>query len=106
MKKRSLFLALPLVAALALSACGGGGSGRPSVDELEKVMTEQLGSLEGVDLPEGTLECAAKAFVDSDISDELLRKLVDTPDFTPTAEETAELTPVNEAIATECFDLG
>lgn len=107
MKKRSLFLALPMVAALALSACGGGGdAGRPTADELQKVMADQLGDLGGAEIPEDQLACIAQGFVDSDISDEVLRKMVDEENYTPTADEQSAITDASTTIATDCITAG
>ncbi|QYG92191.1 hypothetical protein HC251_06875 [Iamia sp. SCSIO 61187] len=62
--------------ALLLTACGG-DSDRPSVDELSDQIEEE-GAADGITSEQA--DCVAEAFVDSDISDEGLREIVDNPD--------------------------
>lgn len=67
--------------ALLLAGCGGGG-GRPSVDDISAALTsednpagEQFASL-----PDDQVDCIAKVFHDSDLSDDALNALVDGDD--------------------------
>ena len=68
------------VLALALSACGGGG--RPSTEDIAKALkdgdTDISATAEGLD--DDTADCVAKAFHDSDLSDDALQALVDGDD--------------------------
>ena len=74
---------LPALAAAALvltfaTGCGGDdGGGRPSVDEISDGVQDTMGDTLGDDVPKSTIDCIAKAFHDSDVSDEALRALAD-----------------------------
>ncbi len=77
MARRPTTLAAALLVAGLLSGgagCGddGGGGDRPSVDEL----SEKLASTGQI--TDDQADCIARAFVDSDISDEGLRTLLDS----------------------------
>jgi hypothetical protein len=92
--KKSLTAAF-LVAALSLSACGGGDD-RPSKDELVKVLTDN-------DMSKKQAECAADAVLDSDLSDEALKALADQDDkFKPSKADTKAQAKVVEAM-TKCL---
>lgn len=65
----SAFLVLTLA-----TACGGGG--RPSVDELSDALQSDDNVL-GTGLEKDQADCVAKAFHESDVSDDTLRALVD-----------------------------
>jgi hypothetical protein len=70
------------VLAVALSACGGGGGGgRPSSDDIAKALKDQDNpagaTFGGADLSDDVVDCVAKAFHDSDLSDEALQAIVD-----------------------------
>ena len=69
------------VLALALSACGGGGGGRPSTDDIAKALKDQDNpagkTIGGADLSDDIVDCVAKAFHDSDLSDDALQAIVD-----------------------------
>ena len=65
-----------VVAALALSACGGGGGGRPSTDEVSKALTSK-NSVFGSTIPKKSADCVAKALVDSKLSDKTVRAIAD-----------------------------
>jgi hypothetical protein len=74
---------LSAVCAIALSACGGGGGGRPSTDEIADALksNDEFSSIVGAgDNSDETVDCVAKAFHDSDLSDDALNALVDGDD--------------------------
>jgi hypothetical protein len=64
-----------------LTACGGGGGGRPSEDDIAKALKDgdnPAGAAFGSSgLDEKTIDCIAKAFHDSDLSDDALQAIVD-----------------------------
>ncbi|GMA31024.1 hypothetical protein [Litorihabitans aurantiacus] len=106
MSKRTLFLALPIAAAMVLSACGGGAAERPSADELSSVFTEgaeELG-LDGVEIPQEAADCLAEALVNSDVSDEALRAMADRDeDYDLSDEDETVLTESLQGSAMECM---
>jgi hypothetical protein len=65
-----------------LTACGGGG--RPSTEDIAKALKDkdnaagQAFGASGVD--DKTIDCIAKAFHDSDLSDDALQAIVDGDD--------------------------
>ncbi len=61
--------AVAVVAALSLSACGGGGD-RPSKDEISKALQDN-------DMSKKQADCAADAILDSDLSDKALKALAE-----------------------------
>ncbi|QIG43147.1 hypothetical protein G5V58_10585 [Nocardioides anomalus] len=65
----------------ALSACGGGGGGRPSQDDIAKALKDSDNPAGSVFQSGGTsddvIDCIAKALHDSDLSDDALQALVD-----------------------------
>lgn len=75
MRRFGVVVATALV--LVTSACGG--DGRPSADELSKSLRDGSSAmgdrLESLDKKQ--VDCVAKAFVDSDLSDEALNALVE-----------------------------
>lgn len=76
MTRRPTFAALLVAVALlpGLAACGDDDSsdgGRPTVDEMAAQLTEDG------QLTDDQAECVARAFVDSDISDEGLRAMAE-----------------------------
>lgn len=75
--KKSLTAAL-IVAALSLSACGGGDDGgdRPSTSDVKKSLTSK-DSVFGTTIPEESADCVAGVLVDSDLSDKTLKAMVD-----------------------------
>jgi hypothetical protein len=73
--KKSLTAAF-IVAALSLTACGGGDDGRPSKDEVKKALTSK-DSVFGSSIPKAAADCVAGVFVDSDLSDKTLNAIVD-----------------------------
>lgn len=108
MSKRTLFLALPIAAAMVLSACGGGSSAdRPSAEELSEVFTSGAEELGGVELPQEQADCIAEALVDSDVSDETLRAMADlNEDYDASQDEQDLLMEAVTDAATECVTAG
>lgn len=72
------------VAALAftLSACGGGGGGRPSTDQIADSLKGEDSALGSVTTgaSDAVIDCIAEELHDSDLSDEALQALVDNDD--------------------------
>lgn len=64
-----------IVAALALSACGGDGGGRPTSDEVSKSLTGK-DSVFGSSIPGSAADCVADALVKSKLSDKTLNAIV------------------------------
>ena len=65
-----------------LTACGGGGGGRPSEDDIAKALKDEdnAGRCRRSARPASmttTIDCIAKAFHDSDLSDDALQAIVD-----------------------------
>jgi hypothetical protein len=95
---------LPALAAAALvltfaTGCGGdSGGGRPSVDEIADGVQDSMGDTLGDDLPDGAVDCIAKAFHDSDVSDEALQAIADgDKDYDPSDKDEKAL----QSIASE-----
>ena len=65
----------------ALSACGGGGGGRPSQDDIAKALKDSDNpagqAFQAGGTSDDVLDCVAKALHDSDLSDDALQALVD-----------------------------
>jgi hypothetical protein len=72
--KKSLTAAI-IVAALSLTACGGGDA-RPTKAEVQKSLTSK-DSVFGSTVPEKAADCVAGVLVDSDLSDKALKAIVD-----------------------------
>ena len=94
---------------MLLAGCGGGdGGGRPSVDDISKVLTDG-GEIGGEDfsLPQDQADCVAKAFHESDLSDEALNAMVDKDeDYEPSDEDTKALTSVSSEDVAACMTAG
>ena len=106
MSKRTIFLALPIAAAMALSACGGGGGSaeRPSAEELSDIFTSGAEEMGGVQIPQEQADCLADALVESDVSDETLRAMADLEqDYDPSQEEQDLLTEAITDSGMECM---
>lgn len=73
--KKSL-TAVFIVAALSLSACGGGGDDRPTKAEVKKSLTSK-DSVFGTTIPAEAADCVAGVLVDSDLSDKTLNAMVE-----------------------------
>lgn len=88
-------LGFALAAAVVLLAGCGGGGGRPSVDDISAALSskdnpagEQFAALE-----DEQVDCIAKVFHDSDLSDDALNALVDGDEsFDGSDEESAAVT--------------
>jgi hypothetical protein len=67
-----------LATLLLLTACGGGG-GRPSVDDIASALKDKdnPANLSDAGASDEAIDCVAKAFHDSDLSDDALQALVD-----------------------------
>ena len=93
-------------AAMVLSACGGGGGGgRPSVEELSTAFQEgsEVGG-EEFSMTEDQADCAAKAFHDSELSDEALTALVEMEeDYDASEKDTKALESVSSEDMTKCI---
>jgi hypothetical protein len=102
--QRSLKLVAAGMAALVLlTGCGGGGGGRPSVDDISSTLQDADNPL-GVSIDKKQADCVAQAFHDSDISDEALQAMVDQDeDYKPSDEDTKALTSMSTDAATECL---
>ena len=101
---RKLGVALAATVVL-LAGCGGGGGGRPSVDELSAVLSEGS-EIDGQEFsfPEEQADCIAKAFHDSDISDDALNAMVDKDeDYEPSDEDTKALTNLGTEEMAACM---
>ncbi|PUA79835.1 hypothetical protein [Nocardioides currus] len=101
---RKLGLAVAATVVL-LAGCGGDGGGRPSVDELTDVLTEG-GEIGGEDfsLPKDQAECVAKAFHDSDLSDEALNAMVEKDeDYEPSDADTKALSDLGSEDMVACM---
>ncbi|VXB24506.1 hypothetical protein [Aeromicrobium sp. 9AM] len=75
--------AVAVVAALSLSACGGGGD-RPSKGDLSKEFSKK-DNVFGLKLTKKQADCIAEAIVDSKLSDKAVKALKEQDeDFKPT----------------------
>ena len=92
-------------AALVLTfatGCGGGG-GRPSVDEVADGIQDNMGESLGGDVSDKMAKCIAKAFHDSDISDDALQAIADgDEDYDPSKEDEKALTSVSTKSVSKC----
>lgn len=70
LRRFAALLVVPAALTVTLTACGGGG--RPSVDDL----TQKLVDIGDGKLTHDQAECAAKVYVDSDLSDDVLKKIM------------------------------
>lgn len=81
-------IVVPVVCALALSACGG--AERPTADELSKSIKDgKAGEVFDIPsaVPDEAVDCIAKGLVDSDVSDEALANLMEGKDTTSEAAD-------------------
>ena len=99
MKRLPMLLASAVLVLGFTSACGGdSGGGRPSVDEISDGVKDSMGDTLGDDVPDGAVDCIAKAFHDSDLSDDALQALVDgDEDYKGSKEDTEAITDVSAA---------
>src|SRR5688500_19628692 len=99
---RKLGIALAATVVL-LAGCGGGG-GRPSVDEISTVLSEgsEIGG-EDFSIPEEQADCVAKAFHESDLSDDALNAMVDKDeDYEASDADEKALTEISTEKVAEC----
>lgn len=90
------FTAALIVAALSLSACGGGDD-RPSKDELVKALVKS-------DLTKKEAECTADAILDSDISDDGLKAMAEQDEkYKPSKADTKALSAVMSKTMEKCL---
>lgn len=95
--KKSL-TAVAIVAALSLSACGGGDD-RPSKEDLSKTLSDKKN---GAGLTKKQADCVAEAMLDSKISEKGLKAIAEgDKDFKPSAADKKAQTAVTEDI-TKC----
>lgn len=73
--KKTLSLAIAAAALTLTAACGGGGSDRPSADEISKALTGD-DSVLGTSVPKKAADCMAKVFEESKLSDKTLNALI------------------------------
>jgi|EndMetStandDraft_8_1072994.scaffolds.fasta_scaffold343940_2 hypothetical protein len=86
-----MFAAVAALTMFTLSGCSGEGEGRPSVDDLSDALSRN-DSLFGPSMPGGAVECVAKLFHDSDLSDNALRAILDEDaDYDETDEDSDAL---------------
>ncbi len=84
--KKTLSAAFVVAALTLTSACGGGGGDRPSADDVAAQLKKSAGSA----ITDKQADCAAKAIVDSDLSDEAVKAVAENDtDFKPSDEDTA-----------------
>ncbi len=84
MKTKRAGLGVALVVTIGLVAgCGGDGGGRPSADDLSQAIQDEAGTDQ---VTSEQADCVAGVFVDSDISDEGLQKIVDNADVDEIAD--------------------
>ncbi|MBD8608059.1 hypothetical protein IFT73_14470 [Aeromicrobium sp. CFBP 8757] len=82
--KKTLSAAFVVAALTLTSACGGGGD-RPSADDVAAQLKKSAGSA----ITDKQADCAAKAIVDSDLSDEAVKAVAENDtDYKPSDEDT------------------
>lgn len=96
-------LASSVVALTLLTGCGGGGGGRPSVDELSTSFQGEDNVL-GTTFTETQADCIAEAFEGSDVSDETLRAMVDNDqEYEGSSDDQQALTDISTSSLAECM---
>lgn len=99
-------LAIALAASVVLAGCGGGGGDdRPSVDEISNVFTEggEIGG-DDVSIPEEQADCVAKAFHESELSDDALNAMVDKDeDYEASEADEKVLSDISTGILADCM---
>jgi hypothetical protein len=100
MKKLTIALAAGLVFATT-AACSGG---RPSADEISKTLQEPDNAVgSAVTMPKKGADCFAKAFHDSDLSDEALKAIVEKDnDYKASKADEKILTELGGTIMEKC----
>jgi hypothetical protein len=102
---RKLGIALAATVVLLAGCGGGGGGGRPSVDEISTMLSEggEIGG-EEVSIPEEQADCVAKAFHESDLSDDALNAMVDKDeDYEASDADEKALTEISTDTVAECL---
>ena len=101
MNKRVLSAAAAAALVLTFATGCGGGGGRPSVDEIADGI--QGGTL-GEDVTDEVATCVAKAFHDSDLSDDALQALADgDEDYKGSKEDAEAAQSVSSESITKCM---
>jgi len=96
-------LAALTVVASMLTGCGGDG-GRPSVDEISDSIQDGDGVFGGGDVDDKTADCLAKAFHDSDLSDDALQAIVDQDeDYEPSDDDEKAAESLSGEAMGECI---
>lgn len=101
---RKLGIALAATVVL-LAGCGGGGDGRPSVEEISNVLSEG-GEIGGEDfsIPEEQADCVAKAFHESKLSDDALNAMVEKDeDYEASEADEKALTEISTETVAACM---
>ncbi|MEG9226275.1 hypothetical protein [Aeromicrobium sp. Sec7.5] len=90
------------VSMLVLTAACGGGGDRPSADDIADAIKSD-DSFSSEDATDEQVDCVAKAYADSDLSDEALRALVDgDEDYDASDEDEGAVESLTPALA-ECI---
>ena len=104
MTKRVLSAAAAAALVLTFATgCGGDGGGRPSVDEVADGIQDGMGESFGGDLTDEMATCIAKAFHESDVSDDALQAIADgDKDYDASEDDTKALSSVSTESVTKC----
>lgn len=102
MNKRVLSAAAAAAFVLTFATgCGGDGGGRPSVDEIADGIQ---GGVLGTDVSDDVATCVAKAFRDSDLSDEALQAIADNDtDYKGSKDDAEAAQSVSSESITKCM---
>lgn len=102
---RKLGAAAAVAVLLAVSGCGGSDVERPSQEDVVKGLSPGGKDLLGINsqpVNEEGIDCAAKALVDSDLSNEALKAVIEgDEDFEGSNDDAKALTAVTGKV-TEC----
>jgi hypothetical protein len=104
MTKRVLSAAASAALLLAFATgCGGDGGGRPSVDEVADGIQDNMGASFGGDVTDEMATCIAKAFHESDLSDDALQAIADgDKDYDASKDDTKAIESVSTESVTKC----
>ncbi|WP_141781741.1 hypothetical protein [Nocardioides albertanoniae] len=94
--RRSVLAAVSMITLLSLTACG---SERPSVADIKGQIAEMSGDTE---VSDDQMNCLAKAYYDSDLSDEAVRFLVEAEDVTAISPE--DLSKEDQAASKKLYE--
>ena len=93
--KKTLSAAFVVAALTLTSACGGGGGDRPSADDVAAQLKKSAGSA----ITDKQADCAAKAIVDSDLSDAAVKAVAENDTkYKPTDQDTKAQGEVSKEI--------